>query len=197
MTQNPPQPPFKKGGSDMESPFGKMGSGYIPGTDFPLPVIERKGPPVLRDNREKKQRRGLLAKIHVAKKQMPLTDGEYEMILRAFKVSSAADMTCRQLENMVKLLKSYGWKPKIARGKSNEAAQLQNLRRRCVEAAKEIENGERRLAGLAPKICGVSSLTWCHDKNKLERLLAVLGKLKHKEEINGEENQEDQDYWDE
>jgi hypothetical protein len=47
-----------------------------------------------------------------------------------------------------------------------------------VEVAKEIENGERRLAGLAMTICGVSSLTWCRDVNKLERLLAVIGKIK-------------------
>ena len=60
---------------------------------------------------------------------------------------------------------------------------LDALRHRCVEIAKEIENGEKRLAGLAEKICGVSNLTWCRDVHKLERLLAVLGKIKLTESV--------------
>jgi phage gp16-like protein len=156
----------------------------IPGTTFPFEVIERKGPPKLLTDRETKQRRGLLAKIHVAKKQMQLNKGEYEMILRSFKVASAGDMTIDQLEGMVKMLKSYGWKPTIfqsgRRGGKTED-QLIALRARCVEAAREITNGDKRLAGLAEKICGTSQLVWCHSVPKLERLLAVLGKIKSRE----------------
>jgi len=149
----------------------------IPGTEFPFPVIERKGPPVLHTDAERKQRRGLLAKIHVAKKQMLLNDGEYEMMLRSFKVATAADMTLTQLELFIKLLKHYGWKPQTANKSGKAAEQLSALRRRCVEAASRIENGDKRLAGLAMKICGTSQLSWCRDIKKLERLLAVLGKI--------------------
>jgi len=60
-------------------------------------------------------------------------------------------------------------------------ARLAALRTRCVEVAKTLDNGEKRLAGLATKICGFSSLTWCRDAAKLERLLAVLGSIKEKE----------------
>jgi|GEM_PF-806382 len=157
----------------------------IPGTDFPFPVYERKGPPPLLNDRETKQRRGLLAKIHIAKKQMGLNDGEYEMILKSFKVSTAADLTLPQLENMVKLMKHYGWKEvKGARGK-DQGERLFALRRRCVEAVAGLENGDKRLAGLAEKICGTSQLAWCRDARKLERLLAVLGKIKEAEGIRG------------
>lgn len=151
----------------------------IPGTDFPFPDIERKGPPVLHSEAERKQRRGLLAKIHVAKKQMRINDGEYEMMLRSFKVATAADMTLNQLELFVKLLKHYGWKPSPSLNPSQKGreAQVAALRKRCVEAASGIENGEKRLAGLALKICGTSQLAWCRDTKKLERLLAVLGKI--------------------
>jgi hypothetical protein len=154
----------------------------IPGTDFPFEVIERTGPPKLLTDREAKQRRGLLAKIHVAKKQMQLNEGEYEMILRAFKVASAGDMTIDQLEGMVKMLKHYGWKEiqRPHRGVSQE--QLIALRARCVQTAREIENGDKRLLGLAEKICGTSQLAWCHSAAKLERLLAVMGKIKEREE---------------
>jgi hypothetical protein len=51
-----------------------------------------------------------------------------------------------------------------------------------VEVAKTLENGEKRLAGLAGKICGFASLTWCLEAAKLERLLAVLGSIKEKED---------------
>jgi len=155
----------------------------IPGTDFPFEVIARKGPPKLLTDRESKQRRGLLAKIHVAKKQMALNEGEYEMILRAFKVASAGDMTIAQLEGMVKMMKHYGWKELIIPGRrgGKTEEQLMALRARCVQAAREIQSGDKRLAGLAQKICGTSQLAWCHDVRKLERLLAVLGKLKAQE----------------
>ena len=119
---------------------------------------------------------------------MGLRDDEYEAILTAFKVESAKDMTVPQLENLVKLMKHHGWKEiKLAKLRKSASCgnpeQLDALRRRCVEIAKEIENGEKRLAGLAEKICGVSNLTWCRDVKKLERLLAVLGKIKEKEAL--------------
>jgi len=154
----------------------------IPGTDFPFQVIERKGPPPLLNAAQTKQRNGLLAKIHIAKKEMGLNGGEYEMILRGFKVSSAADLAIPQLENMVKLLKHYGWKeiyrltPRHS-GEGRNPEQILALRKRCMDLAREIPNGEKRLAGLAEKICGTSQLAWCRDAKKLERLLAVLGKI--------------------
>lgn len=154
----------------------------VPGTDFPFPVIERKGPPVLHSSAEAKQRRGLLAKIHIAKEQMRLTDGEYEMILRSFRVASAADMTLPQLENCVKLLKSYGWKATPAPARKGREEHLVALRKRAIEQAGKISNGEKRLAGLAQKICGTAQLSWCRDAARLERLLAVLGKIIEEEQ---------------
>lgn len=158
----------------------------IPGTDFPFKVIERKGPPKLLTDRETRQRRGLLAKIHVAKKQMQLNDGEYEMILRSFNVASAGDMTLAQLEGMVKMLKHYGWKEIKMPGRRGGKTEgmLIALRARCVQAAREIISGDKRLAGLAEKICGTSQLIWCRDAKKLERLLAVLGNIKREETAN-------------
>lgn len=150
----------------------------IPGTQHPFPVYERKGPPPLKTDAQAKQRRGLLAKIHIAKAQMGLNDGEYEMILKSFKVASAADLTLPQLENMVMLLKHYGFKPRKSRKAAALDDRLTALRRRCVEEAKGMENGEKRMAGLALKICGVTQLAWCRDAARLERLLAVLGKIK-------------------
>lgn len=158
-----------------------MNTQTIPGTDFPFEVITRKGPPKLLTDRETKQRRALLAKIHIAKKQLMLNDGEYEMILRSFKVASAGDMTIKELEGMVKMLKHYGWKEILRPRKGDREGQLVALRARCVQAAREIQSGDKRLLGLAEKICGTSQLVWCNSATKLERLLAVLGKIKDTE----------------
>ena len=165
----------------------------IPGTNVPLKVYEPTGKrPTMRNDAEARQRRGLLAMIHIAKQQMQLNGGEYEMILSGFKVGSAAELTIDQLDRLVKYLKKLGWKParKSPFGKGGnrgispekDTAQLVALRRRCVEIAQGMENGEKRLAGLAEKICGTAVLTWCHDVKKLERLLAVIGKIKSKGE---------------
>jgi phage gp16-like protein len=157
----------------------------IPGTNVKLTVYEPTGArPFLQNASEKAQRRGLLAMVHIAKKDLGLNEGEYEMILQGFKVASSGELNIPQLERLVKYLKRLGWKPVRSRRKKHSAdadARLAALRERCVEVAKNMDNGEKRLAGLAAKICGFSSLTWCRDAAKLERLLAVLGSIKEKE----------------
>jgi phage gp16-like protein len=156
----------------------------IPGTNVALTVYHPTGArPYLQNASEKAQRRGLLAMVHIAKKDLGLNEGEYEMILRGFKVASSGELNIPQLERLVKYLKRLGWKPVRSRRKKPAPAdaRLAALRERCVEVAKTMDNGEKRLAGLAAKICGFASLTWCRDAAKLERLLAVLGSIKEKE----------------
>jgi len=156
----------------------------IPGTNVKLTVYEPTGVrPYLQNASEKAQRRGLLAMVHIAKKDLMLRDDEYEMILSGFKVASSGELNIPQLERLVKYLKRLGWKPVRSRRKkpAPAAARLAALRERCVEVAKTLDNGEKRLAGLAAKICGFASLTWCREAAKLKRLLAVLDSIKAKE----------------
>lgn len=161
----------------------------IPGTNVPLTVYTPTGArPPLRNASEAAQRRGLLAMVHIAKKDLGLNEGEYEMILRGFKVASSGELNIPQLERLVKYLKKLGWKPvrrRRAKHRGNDdEMRLAALRQRCVDVAlgrgdlKFVPIGAKRLAGLAEKICGVSNLTWCRDAAKLSRLLAVLGKIK-------------------
>lgn len=163
-----------------------MNAATIPGTDHPMKVYQNTGKrPPLRSASEARQRRGLLAKIHVAKKQMGLNDGEYEMVLRSFRVASSAELSIRQLEHMVKLLQHYGWKgyrpsvkPRTAEHDEHQAAEL---RKRVLDEVVDLHNGINRLPGLLRKICGVSALEWARDPEKLERLLAVIAKYKKTE----------------
>ena len=76
------------------------------GSNPPSPPLQRG------DQKEHRQRRGLLAKVHIAKKEMGLNSGEYEAILKGFKVESAKDLSIPQLERMVKYLKYLGCKPR-------------------------------------------------------------------------------------
>ncbi len=190
----------------------------IPGTNFPMKVYEptgvrARGQISNLSPSEERQRRGLLAMIHIAKKERCLRDDEYRMILSGFRAASASELSIPELERLVKYLKKLGWKPVRRRSPSGtdckcvpirqgsetapspsrgdgqgggDDARLSALRRRCVEVAtgtdlKSVPIGGKRLAGLALKICGVTSLTWCHDVKKLQRLLAVLGKIKEAE----------------
>ena len=58
------------------------------------------------------QRKALLAKIHVAKKQLGLTEEEYRALLDGhFGAASAADLGLTDLKRLVLVMADYGFKP--------------------------------------------------------------------------------------
>jgi len=133
------------------------------------------------------ERKGLLARIHIAKKQLGMTDEEYRAAMSPFGVESAGQLTIPQLEDFDRYLQDLGWRPvKKANGKRQQAkvTQLEALRERARAIAGDLENGEARLRGLTLSICGVNDLAWCVDVAKLKRLLTVLEKYRQ-----GQENQ--------
>jgi len=97
------------------------------------------------------QRRGLLAKIHLAKKQLDLTD-------------------------VNDVFRSLGW-IEMKRHKTKKS-QILSLQERIRRIAEDIQIDSRRLRGLCLKICGVENPLWCQDPEKLKGLLAVLAKVK-------------------
>lgn len=59
--------------------------------------------------------RAQLAKIHIAKKELQLTEDIYRDILGLhFKVESAKELTERQADGLLDLFRAKGWKPKAA-----------------------------------------------------------------------------------
>lgn len=120
-----------------------------------------------------RHRKLLLAKIHIAKKDLGLDDDIYrEILFSRYKVMSAGRLRIANLEDMTGYLKSLGWKPQ-----RDEKPQVEALRVRITEEASKIENGEKRLAGLVKKVAGVDRLQWCRDVGKLKRILKILGQL--------------------
>jgi len=127
-----------------------------------------------------KERNGLLAKIHIAKAQLGLSEQEYRAVIRGFGADSAAQLSIPVLEDVVRYMKKLGFKPLHARWYRKDLPRdlrLKALRERALGMSDGIENGRRRLDGLVKKICDVEALEWCADESKLKRLLKVLGKI--------------------
>jgi len=125
------------------------------------------------------QRNGLLAKIHIAAKDLGFDDVTYRDLLAGrYGVESAADLEVPLLEDLVEYFQQLGWKAKKGRSRKPDArSQIDALRQKARRIAADMENGEKRLRGLCEKICGVEDLQWCHDAGKLRRLMAALGKI--------------------
>lgn len=68
------------------------------------------------DSRSESIRKGLLAKVHIAKAQLGLDDADWRAILEErFGVNSSALLSLGQLETLVTYLEKSGWKPTRAR----------------------------------------------------------------------------------
>lgn len=72
----------------------------------PAPVRRRRG------SLKSEQRKALLAKIHVAKKQLGLKEEEYRALLDGhFGATSAAHLEMTDLKRLVLVMQEYGFKP--------------------------------------------------------------------------------------
>ena len=129
------------------------------------------------------ERQRLLAKVHIAKKDLRMPDEDYRAILkREFGKGSAAQLNDLQLRYLVEYFKSKGWQPRPpADPRLVTQAQLTALRRRAGELADEIPNGARRLRGLVWAKCGVEHIEWCRSAKDLTKVLAILENIKNSE----------------
>jgi len=133
------------------------------------------------------QRRGLLAKVHIAKKELGIIDDDYRGILgREFGVTSSAALADRELESLVDYFKSKGWRPQKSdppeadKGQRQEA-QVAALRGRVRQEAEDMGMEARRLRALTRKICGMDFADWCTDVNALKRLAAAIRNIGDRE----------------
>ena len=126
--------------------------------------------------RAERQRRGLLAKVHIAIKDLCINDDTYRDILRReFGVASAAALSNRELESLVRYFQSKGWSPK--QGKS-QPDQVGALRERALGLKAQMRMSNMRFSRLCRRICGTDRLEWCREVSKLKRLLAVMEKIR-------------------
>ncbi len=123
-------------------------------------------------------RKGLIAKIHVAKKQLALTDENYRDVLRRITgIESSADMSERQLESVVREFARLGFsgkhRPK-ASGKKRMADEPQARKIRALwlqlkNLDQLSDSSEEALASYVKRMCGIDDLHWITpaDANKV------------------------------
>jgi phage gp16-like protein len=132
-------------------------------------------------------RRALLAKIHIAIKDMGIDDELYRLILQEeFGAKSAAELGNRQLEQLVERFERKGWKPRRQSaddGRQQKTGQADALKEKVGQILLHSDFDEVRLRGLVRKICGVDHLEWCGDAVRLKKLLAVIGRMMDRGDI--------------
>jgi len=122
-----------------------------------------------------------LAKIHIAKKELNLTDESYRDILHMhFKVDSASKLNDRQCTVFLNHLKARGWKPKRpSKGKRPFRPNGPSpLGKEALIGKLEAHLTERKLHwnyahAMAKRICKVDRVEFC-DAEQLWKLVAAF-----------------------
>jgi len=135
------------------------------------------------NNKIQRRRNGLLALVHIAKKELSLRDDEYRDVLKYWGVKTSAEMSIPELEELVKYFESLGFKKKVSadRELGSGAGQMTALRERVRAEAGKLNNGEQRLKGLVKKIAKADDLMSCRDVKKLKQILKVVRLLQDRE----------------
>ena len=129
------------------------------------------------------RRNGLLALVHIAKKEIPLSDDEYRDVIAYWGVRSSADMSIPELEELVKYFEILGFKKKVSdpRDPGSGVGQIKALQERIRSEAEKLSNGEQRLQGLVKKIAKANDLKACRNVKKLKQVLKVVRLLQDRE----------------
>jgi len=131
--------------------------------------------------------RAKLAKIHIAKKELQLTDEVYRDILYLnFDVQSAAKLSDSQATKMIEILKSKGWKPKRATGKRERRRDGNYIeikpgptaaqQRKVLAMWNELGYGMDKLHSRCKRQFNVERIEWLTDPKALHVLITDLDK---------------------
>ena len=125
-----------------------------------------------------------IKKIHVARKELALTDEAYRDILRLhFKVESAKSLTDLQAVVLINHLKSKGWQPKQpTRPRKNpdyiniQPGQAAKQQRKVLAMWNELGYGMAKLHSRVNTQFGVDRFEWLVDAEALHILITDLAK---------------------
>lgn len=127
-------------------------------------------------------RRGLIAKIHIAKADLGLDETAYRLLLNRHGADSASVMRVDQLESVLQELQAKGWKPtpprKAGKRKQADGAEVKLIRALWLTLHEigEVNNpSETALAAYAKRIAGVDDLHWA-DPARRYRIIETLKK---------------------
>lgn len=137
----------------------------------------KKSPNVLQ-----RQRNGLLAIVHIAKKDLGLDDAAYRDMLGFYGVSSSAALSIPELEDLVDHFESLGFKVQRSKVQGSGKRRIaEALHARIWEEALALENGEKRLTGIVKSVANVDDLRFCRNVGKLKRILKIIKVYKKQE----------------
>ncbi|MEW5972328.1 MAG: regulatory protein GemA [Pseudomonadota bacterium] len=133
-------------------------------------------------NKHDNIRRGLIAKIHIAKAQLGLDETAYRLLLNRHGADSASAMRLDQLEAVLQELQAKGWRPTPSRkaGKRKQAsgAEVKLIRALWLFLHEIGEVGnptEAALAAYAKRVGGIDDLHWA-DESRRYRIIETLKK---------------------
>lgn len=136
-----------------------------------------------------------IQKIHIAKKELNLTDSEYKDLLSNFDVSSSKDLDYKQAEELLTIFEKLGWTKKQSNKKSlKEKYEDLNPRGfgfaspgqlRKIEALYRDLNGSESNEGLnklIKRIVKIDHISWLKKKDvpKILKCLENMKQSKHK-----------------
>jgi phage gp16-like protein len=125
-------------------------------------------------------RRTLLAKIHIAKKDLSLDDSAYRAVLARYGVESSGGLDMRGLEKLLTHFEQLGWvsTPKQAKPRINaehiavpDSSPHARQKRYALALAKALDWS---LVGLQKRIkrqFGVENILWLNDQTSLQTLI--------------------------
>lgn len=126
-------------------------------------------------------RQALLAKIHIAKKDLSLDDDTYRAILGRFGVSSSRDLTIAQMDLVLREFIGKGWQPKQTKsGRRPRPVASREALMGKIEALLA-DKAKRQGApvswnyghAVAKRVCKVDRLDFC-DNVMLGKVIAAL-----------------------
>lgn len=126
-----------------------------------------------------------LAKIHIAKKELALSEEAYRDILWLnFKVESAKELTEQQAQELINLFKAKGWVPKVdgPRGQRKSEGQFIEIKpgpaarqqRKVLALWHELGYDMTKLHTRVKKQFGVDRFEWLEDGQALHILITDL-----------------------
>lgn len=130
-------------------------------------------------DRSASHRRSMIAKIHVAKKELALADDDYrQILLDSAGRSSAADCTDAELERVLKRLQEIGFKPLVKAGVTRPAQHPMARKARALwislyHLGAVRSPDEKALESFAKRQLGCERLVWANQSDGY-RLIEAL-----------------------
>ncbi|HHO49272.1 MAG TPA: regulatory protein GemA [Desulfobacteraceae bacterium] len=132
-----------------------------------------------------------LAKIHIAKKELGLTDEVYRDILRnRFKVESARDLTDLQAATLLSLFRQRGWRPAIGRKAKSDSREKSRSgyiairpgpaarqQRKVLAMWAQLGYEPEKLHGRCKRQFGIERFEWVTEHRDLHVLITDLDRM--------------------